>query len=175
MVGLLTSWRRSNPPRPDDWSWVKDFLRELDTRQLLEGSEIPALNPEVEARTLCIETLKKFCKAYQTGNNELAWEYLEAAKKTYELVRECRTGWKLAIGEFWRYWLVLEGPKKRRLSQHPIFKEIVRLDGMDADEILMTIMSMEQARRRLSTPPRPTGCPILASSAAMAMSHSISR
>jgi len=132
---------------------VKDFLRELDTRQLLEGSEIPALNPEVEARTLCIETLKKFCKAYQTGNNELAWKYLEDAKKAYELVCECRTFWKRAMGDVWRAWLLMEGPRKRRLSQDPIFKQIVRLDGMDMEEILDTVMRLEQSRRRLLAPP----------------------
>lgn len=153
MVGLLTAFRKSNPPGPGDWSWVRDFFAEPETQRLLEGAEPNRLNPEDRARALCIEALRKYRKANRDGNNELAWKHLEHAKEVYELVPEGRISMKLAVWEFFKGWLRLDGRRMWRLSQHPVFEEMVALDGMDADKILAAILSMEQSRRRSSTPP----------------------
>ncbi len=155
MVGLLTAWRKSNPPGPGDWSWVRDFVAEPETQRLLEGGEPNRLNPEDRARALCIVALRRYRKAFRDGNNELAWKHLEHAKEVYELVPEGRISMKLALGEFWRGWLRLDGRRKWRLSQHPVFKEMAALDDMDADHILAEIRDMEQSRRgSFARPPK---------------------
>ncbi len=147
MVGLLTAWRKSNPPGPGDWSWVRDFFAEPGTQRLLEGGEPNHLNPEDIARRLCIDALVCYREAYQAGDNELAWQHLDHAKAIYRRLPECRTALRLALGEVWEAFLRMAGARKRKLLEDPIFDEIAHLaDDLNADEIRASFLSMEKSR-----------------------------
>ncbi len=147
MVGLLTAWRKSNPPGPRDWSWVRDFFAKPETQRLLEGGEPNRLNPEDIARRLCIDALVFYREAYQAGDNELAWQHLDHAKAIYRRLPECRTALRLALGKVWEAFLRMAGARKRKLLEDPFFDEIAHLaDDLDADEIRASFVSMERSR-----------------------------
>lgn len=146
MVGLLTAFRKSNPPAPGDRSWVSDFFAEPETQRLWQGGEPNRLNLEDRARARCIEALRKYRKAWRDGNNELAWKHLDHAKELYESLPECRIEMQLALGEFLKGWHRLEGRRMWRLSQHPVFEEMLALHGMDAKDTVAKIEAMQNSK-----------------------------